>query len=619
MKVMEKQRTNYNEVADELVEDFRAEAAQNRQAMGLPPVGPGDADAATTANLDERNVRRRVYDALNVLIALGIITKQKKDIFWRGLPTTNAEELAQLEVDSERKKQKLFAKRRQVRDLIMQQLSFRRLVQRNKLQEDENRQLGLHLHTSASGTGVSSSSSGGDGSSALGPGGASGGLEEEDAEGMPLVPGRPKAIIRLPFVTISTSDTATIQLDIDAPDRKNARATFDESFVVHDEKEILRQMRMNDFSEEELKRYVPEHLQRYVLLPLEDPVIQPSAPGFQAPLPIGAGGGGGGGVLPRSNSAPVAIKATAKPTMARGGRGGGRGRSGRGGGGVGGGVGGVGGGGWVGGMPQMDDMFQGVVMDQAPILSPNALNPGLLLSFPAGINLYAGQIQAVARTVIAHSGAPPSYLFSHVSFAALSELADANNADGSAITSVAMSALASQQNVTLIELMLTTAIRTASGLVDEAGNRIQARMEIVQNALTSVAFGPAPLPTVQLKGRQDSVRWATSLIEAVVQLCESDSNFYAFRAQHIVAPRSALGEAHLRQLQDLRAQWQPTMNEQSSKAGVEAVQAEYKAAQLACQSQHMQELDACTLQGRSIQEDLELQLCLRVLEAVVTI
>ena len=35
---------------------------------------------------DEKNIRRRVYDALNVLMAMDIITKDKKQITWRGLP-----------------------------------------------------------------------------------------------------------------------------------------------------------------------------------------------------------------------------------------------------------------------------------------------------------------------------------------------------------------------------------------------------------------------------------------------------------------------------------------------------------------------------------------------------
>lgn len=37
--------------------------------------------------MQEKNIRRRVYDALNVLMALEIITKEnKKDIRWKGFP-----------------------------------------------------------------------------------------------------------------------------------------------------------------------------------------------------------------------------------------------------------------------------------------------------------------------------------------------------------------------------------------------------------------------------------------------------------------------------------------------------------------------------------------------------
>jgi len=59
-----------------------------RVAQGLSAQpGPGelmDDIRRDNPNLDERNVRRRVYDALNVLIALGIIIKHKKEIIWKG-------------------------------------------------------------------------------------------------------------------------------------------------------------------------------------------------------------------------------------------------------------------------------------------------------------------------------------------------------------------------------------------------------------------------------------------------------------------------------------------------------------------------------------------------------
>lgn len=38
-----------------------------------------------------KNIRRRVYDALNVLMAMSIIEKEKKEIRWVGLPTSSAQ------------------------------------------------------------------------------------------------------------------------------------------------------------------------------------------------------------------------------------------------------------------------------------------------------------------------------------------------------------------------------------------------------------------------------------------------------------------------------------------------------------------------------------------------
>ena len=50
---------------------------------------------------DQKNIRRRVYDALNVLMAMNIISKEKKEIRWIGLPTNTAQECQGLEVCTE--------------------------------------------------------------------------------------------------------------------------------------------------------------------------------------------------------------------------------------------------------------------------------------------------------------------------------------------------------------------------------------------------------------------------------------------------------------------------------------------------------------------------------------
>jgi len=50
---------------------------------------------------DQKNIRRRVYDALNVLMAMNIISKEKKEIRWIGLPTNTAQECQGLEVSAQ--------------------------------------------------------------------------------------------------------------------------------------------------------------------------------------------------------------------------------------------------------------------------------------------------------------------------------------------------------------------------------------------------------------------------------------------------------------------------------------------------------------------------------------
>jgi len=75
----------YNKVADELVAELTNPITAEKEKHSY----------------DEKNIRRRVYDALNVLMAMGIISKEKKRIEWIGLPggaqvnVTSATQLAQ--------------------------------------------------------------------------------------------------------------------------------------------------------------------------------------------------------------------------------------------------------------------------------------------------------------------------------------------------------------------------------------------------------------------------------------------------------------------------------------------------------------------------------------------
>ena len=59
----------------------------------LNPGSPGG------TQYDEKNIRRRVYDALNVLIAMEIISRSKKEILWHGLPSGHGNALERARAD----------------------------------------------------------------------------------------------------------------------------------------------------------------------------------------------------------------------------------------------------------------------------------------------------------------------------------------------------------------------------------------------------------------------------------------------------------------------------------------------------------------------------------------
>lgn len=61
-----------------------------------------------------------MYDALNVLMAMNIISKEKKEIRWLGLPTNSLQECINLEKDKQRRIERIKLKTQQLHDLILQ-------------------------------------------------------------------------------------------------------------------------------------------------------------------------------------------------------------------------------------------------------------------------------------------------------------------------------------------------------------------------------------------------------------------------------------------------------------------------------------------------------------------
>ncbi|CAK5075010.1 unnamed protein product [Meloidogyne enterolobii] len=123
-KVKNKGQTNYNEVADELVTEYFDNS-----------VMPQDPEKY---QYDVRNIRRRVYDALNVLMAMNIIEKEKKEIRWVGLPTSSLAECRRLEEELAQRKERIRQKTEQLQELIVQLVAYKSLVQRNRERERIN-------------------------------------------------------------------------------------------------------------------------------------------------------------------------------------------------------------------------------------------------------------------------------------------------------------------------------------------------------------------------------------------------------------------------------------------------------------------------------------------------
>ncbi|XP_026060648.1 transcription factor Dp-1 [Carassius auratus] len=210
-KVQKKVVTSYNEVAEELVSEL---------SSGDNNISPNDAHV-----YDQKNIRRRVYDALNVLMAMNIISKDKKEIKWIGFPTNSAQECQDLEAERKRRLERIKHKQSQLQELILQQIAFKSLVQRNREAEHQNKRAPP-----------------------------------------------PNTVIHLPFIIINTSKRTVIDCSI-SNDKFQYLFNFDNMFEIHDDVEVLKRMGLafglesGRCSPEQLKiarSLVPKALQPYV-------------------------------------------------------------------------------------------------------------------------------------------------------------------------------------------------------------------------------------------------------------------------------------------------------------------------------------------------------------------
>jgi transcription factor Dp-1 len=115
-KVESKGTTTYNEVADELVNEMRGDPHEDGVCY------------------DEKNIRRRVYDAINVLMALDIIAKEKKAIMWKGFPQnrSGSTPVQRLLAEKSNLAHSVERKAEALAELIEQQKALKHVLQRNQ-------------------------------------------------------------------------------------------------------------------------------------------------------------------------------------------------------------------------------------------------------------------------------------------------------------------------------------------------------------------------------------------------------------------------------------------------------------------------------------------------------
>lgn len=209
-KVEEKGSTTYNEVADELVAELSREVVK----------------------CDVKNIRRRVYDALNVLMAIDVIRKDKKEIRWNGLPDETCSEIRLLEESIAASERRINEKKKTMIELVQRLSALKNLIRRNETDGDLEDELESHHHNPTSAhphphgrkTAVNSKSS----------------TNSAIADRLPL-----------PFILINAPRDCRVHCEM-LEDRSQYFFEFDSPFLINEDIELLRLMSLDRTSESDL-------------------------------------------------------------------------------------------------------------------------------------------------------------------------------------------------------------------------------------------------------------------------------------------------------------------------------------------------------------------------------
>jgi len=238
LKLQEKIHTSYNEVADELVKDLLHSSKDKENYHNSSTNDEGDlsdsseqkASKLRKGNLEEKNIRRRVYDALNVLMAIGMITKDKKKITWKGLPS-NSDDL-KLEHERDQLLEEIERKNKRLQSLLVQNICFQNLSDRNEdalnrhnkyLQKPESGDIHQHHY-----------------------------LDTE------------KSKVHFPFVVLKSSLKASIHcFDVDHHRNRSKIINFNQPFEIHPDMLVFDQMGLHRTTLRRLEEIVAPHIVQY--------------------------------------------------------------------------------------------------------------------------------------------------------------------------------------------------------------------------------------------------------------------------------------------------------------------------------------------------------------------
>lgn len=198
-KVKQSGKVTCNEVADELLHLIHMEQMQE----------------GSSKLCDDKNIRRRLYDALNVLDAVDVVAKDSKDITWKGMPCSHQYQTRRMVAERKARRKQVEEKQEAIREKVIQQVAYRNLVNYNKL-----RQKSLAVC--------------GDGK------------------------------VPLPFVIFNAHPSAKIQCN---SSRDMADIMIDASapFALNDENRVLEQLGLNRICLEDLKQLIPQDMLNYCL------------------------------------------------------------------------------------------------------------------------------------------------------------------------------------------------------------------------------------------------------------------------------------------------------------------------------------------------------------------